>query len=250
MAPLKLNGSVYVQANFHSATVPPSEEAAFVDGMSKAAPFPVVFTTYAPLDQDPTDVLTKSKRYEGFRGIRFMLDYHPSRPELSQTDRGDYMTDATFLKGVKLMEDHDLLFELQLCQVQLLEASQFVAKFPKLTFVLNHAGFPLRGFFDEWAKGIDALAAQPNVVVKIGGLGCYDKPAWSQREVNTYVEHAITSFGVNRSMFASNLPVDLIDIPDPRNRYLSLLRAAKAAGYSDDVKALFHDNAARIYRIF
>ena len=252
LAPLEIKGSAYVQANF-SVSANPTEEAAYCVGVRLAdGNLPSVFTSYAPLS-DPEaaeKVLEASRRYEGFRGVRFMLDYHPTRPELSQTDRGDYMADPNFRKGLGLLSSKEL-FELQVCQCQLLEAANFVSLFPEITFVLNHAGFPLRGDFQDWKRGIDALAANPKVVVKIGGLGCYDEPNWSQDEVNDYANQAVSAFGLDRSMFASNLPVDLLDFPDPRHRYLSLLRAAKHAGFSspDDLRRLFRTNAARIYSI-
>mmetsp|Transcript_8255 Transcript_8255/g.27050 ORF Transcript_8255/g.27050 Transcript_8255/m.27050 type:complete len:231 (-) Transcript_8255:149-841(-) len=217
---------------------------------------PSAFTTYAPLSRpkEAKGVLEASRRYEGFRGVRFMLDFHPTRPELCQTDRGDYFSDPAFLEGLRLVESMGggLIFELQLCQLQLEDAAEkLVKQFPKLTFVLNHAGFPLRGGYDEWARGITALAKFPNVQVKVGGLGCYDSPAWSQDEVNRVVGHVLAAFGHHRTMFASNLPVDLIDFPDPRARFLSLLRAAKANGMTQPkvLRALFHDNATFVYRL-
>mmetsp|Transcript_12859 Transcript_12859/g.19272 ORF Transcript_12859/g.19272 Transcript_12859/m.19272 type:complete len:325 (-) Transcript_12859:856-1830(-) len=246
----KLVGAVYVQANMHidrSAV----EEAAFCEGI-RFTGHRMGFTCYAPLHKpdEAKKVLDDLKRYEGFRGIRFMLDYNEDRPELCQTDSGGYMNDANFLQGMSLLEkERGLVFELQLCQIQLEAASEFVAKFPKLTFILNHAGFPLRGQFDEWHKGILALATCPNVCVKIGGLGCYDETNWSQTEIDTYVRATIDAFGVDRSMFASNLPVDLIDIPNPTLRYDSFLQAVNGIYPPSDIQKLFHDNALNYYKI-
>ena len=38
-------------------------------------------------------VVTECKRYHRYRGVRFMLDYHPTRLELCQTDSPDHMSD-------------------------------------------------------------------------------------------------------------------------------------------------------------
>ena len=61
--------------------------------MAAASGRPDAVIGYAPLHQPEVaaKVVDAMCRYETFRGVRFMLDYHPTRPELSQTDRGDYM---------------------------------------------------------------------------------------------------------------------------------------------------------------
>ena len=51
------------------------------------------------------------------------------------------------------------------------------------------------------------FAAEPNVRVKISGLGQRDRP-WSVSENRWIVEEIIAMFGPNRAMFASNFPVD------------------------------------------
>lgn len=246
MAPLRVSHAVYIQANMH-LNASCTEEVALMEGLCLGSGLPQGVIAHAPLDEPATAAveLSRLSQYSTFRGVRFMLDYHPSRPELCQTDRGDYMTDAKFLRGVKELENRDVVFDLQLCQCQLLEASRFVAKFPKLRFVLNHAGFPLRGHFDEWIRGIEALAANPNVYCKIGGLGCYDRPAWSQEEVTMYVKQVVAVFGVDRCCFASNLPVDLIDL-EPGERYATFF----AVGFDEATnRKLFRDNALNIYRL-
>lgn len=246
MAPMTVTHAVYIQANMRLDS--PLEEVAYMAGLGHTG-LPTAFLTYAPLHRpdEAARVLDAATKYAGFRGVRFMLDIHPTRPELSQTD-GDYMRLPAFRDGLRLVEERGLLFELQLCQCQLQEAAAFIQDFPNLTFVLNHAGFPLRGEFDEWHAGIKALASRPNVCVKIGGLGCYDRPNWDQYEITKYVTAVINAFGVERSMFASNLPVDLIDTT-PHERYASFYAAVKDNFDAAEISSLFRDNALRCYRL-
>lgn len=245
MAPMTVSHAVYIQCNMRLES--PLEEVAFMAGLAHTG-LPTAFLTYAPLHRpdEAAKVLDAARKYSGFRGVRFMLDFHATRPELSQTD-GDYMRVPAFREGLKLVEERDLIFELQLCQCQLEEAAVFIEEYPKLTFVLNHAGFPLRGEFDEWHKGIKALASRPNVFVKIGGLGCYDRPNWDQDEITKYVTAVIDAFQVERCMFASNLPVDLIDMT-PQERYASFYAAVKDFDAAA-ITSLFRDNALRCYRL-
>jgi predicted TIM-barrel fold metal-dependent hydrolase len=85
-----------------------------------------------------------------------------------------------------------------------------------------------------------ALAARPNVAVKISGLGNVEH----KREV---VLAAIDLFGTGRSMFASNFPVDSL-----RHTFAEIFSEFETItrGFSEaERRALFHDNAVRIYRM-
>lgn len=96
-------------------------------------------------------------------------------------------------------------------------------------------------------------------MIKLGGLGMalagFDfrkqavppsskilSEAWAP-----YLETAINAFGADRAMFESNYPVDRVS-----GNYRTLWNAFKrVAGDASDTEkaALFHGNAARVYRI-
>src|SRR5439155_15311241 len=99
----------------------------------------------------------------------------------------------------------------------------------------------------------------PNVVAKLGGINMevngfgwdtQPRPPTSQELVDAtrqYYEYTLEHFGVERCMFESNFPVDKASCS-----YTVLWNAFKrlTAGYSADEKAkLFHDTAARVYRL-
>src|SRR5262245_59865517 len=103
------------------------------------------------------------------------------------------------------------------------------------------------------------LATCPNVVAKLGGInmevngfGWHErpKPPSSQdlmEATRPYYEFTIDKFGVDRCMFESNFPVDAVSCS-----YTVLWNSFKrlTAGYSAADKAkLFHDTAARVYRL-
>ena len=141
---LDLRETVYIQANMHvTGEFTAQEEVAWVDGMATVCGRPSAVIGHAPLQrpEEAAAIIDACRRFKTYRGVRFMLDYHPSRPELCQADRGDYMSSLAFLEGVRL---------------------------------LNHAGFPLRGEHAAWREGMQRLAAQPNVACKLGGFGACD----------------------------------------------------------------------------
>ena len=113
--------------------------------------------------------------------------------------------------------------------------------------------------FADWRNKIDALAACPNVMAKLGGLnmdingyGWHEQAAPPTSEAlmqatRRYFEHTIEKFGVGRCMFESNFPVDKLSCS-----YTVLWNAFKrlTADYSAAEKAaLYHDTAARVYRL-
>ena len=107
--------------------------------------------------------------------------------------------------------------------------------------------------------GIAGLAQCRNVRVKLGGVGSLRSGHdWHQRPakpsslelaqiLRPYFEHCIESFGVDRCMFESNFPVEKAS-----NSYANLWNAFKriTERYTPSERsALFHDTAARVYRI-
>ena len=139
---------------------------------------------------------------------------------------------------------------------------------PDLTIVLNHIGGLVRiGAYanrdDEvlpaWRRGIAAVAACPNVILKLGGVGqrrfgfdwhARAKPIGSAElaaALAPLMQHCIEQFGPRRCMFESNFPVDKVSYS-----YNVLYNAFKrlSQGYSPAERAaLFHDTAARVYRL-
>jgi predicted TIM-barrel fold metal-dependent hydrolase len=96
------------------------------------------------------------------------------------------------------------------------------------------------------------MAKLGGLVMPVNGFGWQHrpKPPSSQElmeRTRRYYEHTIGLFGVERCMFESNFPVDKVACS-----YNVLWNSFKrlAASYSAVEKAaLFHDTAARVYRI-
>ncbi|MGF6639659.1 amidohydrolase family protein [Paraburkholderia tuberum] len=115
--------------------------------------------------------------------------------------------------------------------------------------LLNHTGMPVDRMPEEiegWKQGMKSLASAPNVFCKISGLGMGDWK-WTVDSIRPFVLHAIEAFGANRCMFASNFPVDKLF-----SSYDAVFNAFKEITQefsSDERRALFHDNAERVYRL-
>jgi predicted TIM-barrel fold metal-dependent hydrolase len=141
-----------------------------------------------------------------------------------------------------------LHFDLQTPWWNLPEAELLAQDFPDTTIILNHAGLPsdrseqgLAG----WHAAMARLAEQPNVAVKISGLGQHCKP-WRAEDNAWIVREIIAMFGAHRAMFASNFPVDSLcgSFDDIYSGFKHIVRDLPRA----DQQRLFYSNARRIYR--
>jgi len=205
-----------------------------------------------------------------FRGIRHSVTWDP-HPEVENTAahkiQGQLASDQ-FRAGARVLARMGYTLEGWLYHPQLPELAAFAKAVPELTLVLNHVGGLLRtGPYanrnDEvmatWRNGIAAVAACPNVVVKLGGLGMTrtgfdwhtrNKPIGSEElaaSMAPILAYCIEQFTPERSMFESNFPVDKVSF-SYHVMYNAFKRFSK--GYSASERAaMFHDTAARIYRI-
>ncbi len=205
-----------------------------------------------------------------FRGIRHQCTWHehPDIPNGRNDPPAHVMLDAKFREGFAQLAPRRLSFEAWCYHTQIGDVIDLARAFPDTTIILNHFGGPLGigpyvGKHDEifpgWQADITELATCPNVVAKLGGLvmelngfGWHerDRPPGSAELMETnrrWFEHTIEAFGPTRCMFESNFPVDMVSCS-----YNVLWNSFKrlVAGASVGEKAsLFHDTAARVYRL-
>jgi predicted TIM-barrel fold metal-dependent hydrolase len=205
-----------------------------------------------------------------FRGIRQAAawDADPSLP-VSRTNPGSGLfLREDFRAGFRHLAPRQLTFEAWCYHRQIPDVTALARAFPETTIILNHFGGPLGigsyagqadDVYAEWRTAISEVATCPNVVAKLGGINMeINGFGWHERAqppssdelaqaTRHYYEFTIEKFGVDRCMFESNFPVDKVSCS-----YAVLWNSFKrlTAGYSPADKAkLFHDTAARIYRL-
>ncbi|MFL5132785.1 MAG: amidohydrolase family protein [Microvirga sp.] len=125
----------------------------------------------------------------------------------------------------------------------------WVARIPSVPVVLNYCGLPWQrdeNSLDVWWSGMRALAACPNVAVKVSELGLADR-AWSEADNLGIIRETIEILGPSRALFASNFPVARMRVN--YHRCVAAVERALEGFASDDRVAVFAGNAMRIYRI-
>jgi predicted TIM-barrel fold metal-dependent hydrolase len=197
---------------------------------------------------DIESTLEAHRAFPNVRGIRQILNVH-QEPFYAFVGH-HFMRDPAWQAGFALLHKFDLSFDLQIYPSQMPVAGALAKRNPNTTIILNHTGMfvdrdTLAGW-KAWRDGMLALAAKPNVMVKISGMGMIDH-AWTIESIRPYVLQTIDCFGIDRCMFASNFPVDRLF-----GSYSTLWHAYDScvAGFSEREKErLFRTNAERSYRI-
>ena len=219
---------VYIEAEWDPRD--PAGEMDFIAAARAEGGFPTVAIGQAWLDHDDCAAVLESHAARPFvRGVR-----HKPKP--------GQMDDARWRAGFARLAPLGLHLELQAPYMQMSEAARLAHDFPGTAIVVNHAGLPPAGDRSAWRAAMSGLAACGNVAVKISGLGNLDAAA--RREVTLAL---VDRFGTRRAMFASNYPVDSL-----RDSFDSIWRTFDdiTRGFSGtERRALFHDNALRIYRM-
>ena len=205
-----------------------------------------------------------------FRGIRHQnaWDARSEIPDARTKPHRKLFADPRFREGFACLRDFNLTFDAWMYSPQLMDLVSLANAFPQTSIILDHAGTPpgtgpyagrREEIFVQWKDSIAAVAACPNVVVKLGGLAMpicgfgwetHAAPPTSQQLADAtahYYLHCIEQFGADRCMFESNFPVDKMSCS-----YTVLWNSFKriTQDFSPcDRAALFHDNAAQTYRL-
>jgi len=121
-----------------------------------------------------------------------------------------FLLQPDFLRGIAILEEFDFTYDILIYPKHLSVAAEFVSRFPRQRFVLDHLAKPFikRAIVQPWEAGIRDLAKFPNVYCKLSGLVTEaDWQAWTPDQLAPYVDVAFDCFGAGRLMFGSDWPV-------------------------------------------
>jgi predicted TIM-barrel fold metal-dependent hydrolase len=227
--------AIHVQAAIGIAD--PVEETRWLSEQADRTGFPHGIVAHCDLaGPDAETVIQRHLEYPNVRGIR---DF----------GQGDYLADEGWRRGYALLEKYELVCCLD-SQWELFGKARALAEaFPRIVLCLDHAGFPRArddAYFRQWRTALADLAGAENVVVKISGLGMCD-PRWTVDSFRPWVLACIEAFGVERSFFGTNWPVDRLysSYGDVVDAYAEIVCDLSR----DEQTALFSRNAERIFRL-
>jgi L-fuconolactonase len=209
-----------------------------------AARHPFVAGVVGWVDLQAEDVREQVEALAGRRrlvGLRHVVQAEPD-------DR--FLLRPAFLRGVAVLRDLDLAYDILIYPRQLPAAIEFAERLEGQRLVLDHLAKPdLRsGDLRQWARDLRRLAASPHVMAKLSGLVTEaDWMAWTPDQIARALDVAFEGFGGERLMIGSDWPVCTVAADYPRTMRVvtDYIRARPAA----EQEAVLGGNAARFYRL-
>jgi len=239
--------SVYVQANWSRDRF--EDEVAWVQETADRTGWPHGIVGYCDMTvEDARPALDRLAKYPLMRGIRQQFHWHRN-PLYRFASGPDLCLDESVQRNVGYLADYGWSFDLQVFAPQMKGAAELARACPKVSFVLQHSGMP-EDLSEEgyafWRSELSALAREPNVASKLSAYGTFIHRN-DTGHIARIMHDTIALFGADRCLYGSNFPIEKL-----WTDYGSLIGAFRIAASSLDEatrRAIFHDTAARIYRL-
>lgn len=231
-----IQGTVVVQAR---QTI---EESDWLLSLADASDLILGVVGWVPLiEEDVSAPLARLAAHDKFKGVRHVL----------QGEEDAYFTRDDFHRGLALLPDLDLRYDLLLFQRQLPAAIQLVDRQPDLGIVIDHIAKPeiRKGDIDPaWKAGMSELAKRDHILgVKISGMVTEVlDPEIDEATLRAYFETTLELFGADRVMFGTDWPVCLLRI-DSYQKWADTVRDYVSSLSADEQAAILAVNAARVY---
>jgi L-fuconolactonase len=215
------------------------EEVDWVVGLAKEEPRIKGMVAYFPLEKGQKGIpeIEELTARQIVKGIR-----HGVNREL--------LGNAPFIKGLQLMPQYNLSFDLNISPPLMQEAIALIRQCPKTLFILDHLCNPnvKDQEISQWKKHLGEMAKIDHVYCKISGIITKADPKnWKNADLRPYIDHALETFGPDRVMFGGDWPVVLRT--GSYKEWLSALQMITHSLSVEEKKQLFYHTAEKVYRL-
>jgi len=169
---------------------------------------------------------------------------------LIQAESIGFCLQPDFIKGVQMLAEYDLSFDICIVHQQLANVIEFVKQCPNNRFILDHIGKPdiKNEVWMPWKREIETISEIPNVYCKVSGVATSaDFETWKPADLKPYIDHVIECFGFDRVVYGGDWPVSTQAIDYPQ--WVETLEWAVDGSSEDEMRKLFRENAIRFYRL-
>jgi predicted TIM-barrel fold metal-dependent hydrolase len=239
-----VEGLNVVKAVYMEVDVDPKQlvaEADYVLDICRQGNTPLVAAVIGgrPADDDFGKYLQRFRDNRHLKGVRQVLHSTSAKP--------GYCLTPAFVRGVQLLGERNLSFDLCMRPTEIGDAVKLVEACKDTRFILDHCGNGPVYAKDrtQWQRDMERLARQRNVVCKVSGIVVQARERWTADDLVPVVNHTLSAFGADRVMFAGDWPV--CTLKATFRQWVEALRAITRNRSAEDNRKLFHDNAARFY---
>ena len=189
--------------------------------------------------------------------VRAQLQQAASNPHLvgirhivqSETD-DRFLLRPAFCRGIGMLEEFGLTYDILVYARHLPVAAEFVARFERQPFVLDHVAKPdiRNGRLEAWERDLRRLAQFPNVWCKLSGLVTEaDWSGWTPAQIRPCLDVAFDCFGPERLMIGSDWPVCTVAADYARTMKIVMEYLAGHPG--EEREAVLGGNAQRFWKL-
>lgn len=218
------------------------EETKWALSLAEKHPFIAGIVGWVDLTSpDCEEQLLEFKKSPKFAGVRHVVHDEPD---------ADFIVRPEVLRGLAILEKHDVAFDLLFYVEHLPHAVTLAEKFPRLRMVIDHLAKPhiKSQRLDNWLANFHAAAAYPNIYCKLSGMITEaHHEHWMPSDLTIYIEKAIQFFSPQRLMFGSDWPVCLL--AGEYNRVVEALDQNLGALTPTEREAIWGRTAAYFYRL-
>jgi L-fuconolactonase len=161
-----------------------------------------------------------------------------------------FLLRPAFCRGISMLEDLELTYDILIYPRHLDVAAEFVSRFKRQRFVLDHLAKPdvRKGELEAWERGLRALAEFPQVFCKLSGLITEaDWTGWTPEQLRPYLDVAFDAFGAHRLIAGSDWPV--CTVAGDYSRTMSVLAHYLSRKPESERAAVMGGNAQRCWNL-
>lgn len=206
-----------------------------------------------PGSADFAERIAELGQFSWVRGVRRVLHTPDTPPQ--------YCLTPEFVEGVQRLGDLGLSFDLCVRPSELDDAASLVERCPGTQFIVDHCGnadpvsvaasldssAPLPQQVEAWKRGMQRLAALPNVACKLSGVAIRLPVDLELDRLAPCLDYCIDLFGVDRVLFGSDWPV--CTLRTDLKSWVQTARQVVARRPVDEQRKILDANAARVYRL-
>jgi len=187
------------------------------------------------------DQLLEFRSNPKFVGIRHITQGEPDP---------DFLLRPEILRGLKVLETHQVPFDLLFYVKHLKHAATLARRFPDLPLVIDHLAKPgiKQQSFDDWLPHLKSAAECKNVFCKLSGMVTEaDWKHWQPEDLQPYVDHVVTLFGPERCLYGSDWPV--CELAGSYEQTFGALKTCLKSLSPAEQSQIFGETATSFYRL-